>query len=318
LIPFAEVTVQRKLHYVFIALLAALSSVGVRAEYLPKAERVTDQVFAIVGPLGQRSADNDGLNANYGVVVTASGVILIDSGASRLGAEKIEKAIRAVTEKPVRWVINTGGQDHRWLGNEYFASRGAEIIALSRTAANQAQNAAQQMEGLARFLGDRLQGTKPMPANKILAGDVATVELGGETLSVRYTDAHFPGDAMVFLPKRKVVFTGDLVYVDRLLGVLPGSSVRNGQKAFKVMAGLKPEHVVPGHGRACDLAKAQRETGDYYEFLANKVGAAAKDLESMDDVLKRFADLPQFRHLENYDSLHRANMNRAFTEFEMQ
>jgi hypothetical protein len=38
----------------------------------------------------------------------------------------------------------------------------------------------------------------------------------------------------------------------------------------------------------------------------------------MDEVLKRFVDLPEFRHLENYNSLHRANMNRAFTEFEMQ
>ena len=93
---------QRKLHYVFIALLAALSSVGVHAEYLPKAERVTDQVFAIVGPLGQRSADNDGLNANFGFVVTSTGVILIDSGASLLGAKKIEAAIRKVTKQPVR------------------------------------------------------------------------------------------------------------------------------------------------------------------------------------------------------------------------
>jgi hypothetical protein len=39
-------------------------------------------------------------------------------------------------------------------------------------------------------------------------------------------------------------------------------------------------------------------------------------MEPMDDVLARHADLPAFRHLENYRDLHRANMNRAFTEFE--
>lgn len=53
-----------------------------------KAEHVVDSVYALIGPLGQRSADNDGLNANFGFVVTPSGVILIDSGASRLSAEK--------------------------------------------------------------------------------------------------------------------------------------------------------------------------------------------------------------------------------------
>ncbi len=306
----------KRLCWVALAMLASTASIGARAEYLPKAERVVDQVYAIVGPLGQRSAENDGLNANYGFVVTPSGVVLIDSGASRLGAGKIERAIRAVTDKPVRWVINTGSQDHRWLGNDYFAGRGAEVFALSRTAATQAQHAGQQMAGLKRFLGDRLQDTKAMPANKTLPGSEATLELGGETLILRYTDTHFPGDALVFLPKRAVVFTGDLVYVDRMLSVLPSSSVRQGQKAFQAMAALKPAHIVPGHGRVCDLARAQRDSGDYYAFLATKIGAAAKNLESMEEVLKRHADMPAFRHLENYDSLHRANMNRAFTEFE--
>ena len=306
------------LRLTLMAMTVALLSCAAHAEYIPRAERVADGVYAIVGPLGQRSADNDGLNANFGFIVTPAGVILIDSGASRIGAQKVEQAIRAVTDRPVRWVVNTGSQDHRWLGNDYFAGRGAETIALGRTAATQAQHAAGQLAGLERFLGDRLQGTRPLPATRTLAGDAATLELGGEMLTIRYTDAHFPGDALVHLPKRGIVFTGDLVYVDRILGVLPGSSVQRGLQSFRAMAALKPTVVVPGHGRVCDLARAQRDSGDYYEFLAGKVGAAAKDMEPMDEVLKRHADLPAFRHLENYDSLHRANMNRAFTEFESQ
>lgn len=287
-----------------------------RADYQPKAEPVADNVYAIVGPLGQRAAENDGLNANYGFIVDASGVILIDSGASRLGAEKLAQAIKAVTDKPVRWVVNTGSQDHRWLGNAYFAERGAEIVALARTAATQAQYAEQQLAGLKNFLGDRLAGTVPMSAPNPIQRESAALELGGETLVLNYTDAHFPGDAQVWLPKRGIVFTGDLVYVDRLLGVLPWSSVKNGQKAFHAMMVLNPKVVVPGHGRVCDLAKAKAETGDYYDFLAEKIGVAAKDMEPMDATLNKHADLPQFKHLENYDSLHRANMNRAFTEFE--
>ena len=63
------------------------------ADYRPVAEQVVDNAYAIVGPLGPRSVDNDGLNANYGFVVTGEGVILIDSWPSRLGA---------VTGEPVR------------------------------------------------------------------------------------------------------------------------------------------------------------------------------------------------------------------------
>jgi len=303
---------------ILVAAVAGLLALSARADFQPKAEQVVDNVYAIVGPLGQRSAENDGLNANFGFVVTPEGVILIDSGASCLGAEKLAAAIAKVTDKPVRWVVNTGSQDHRWLGNDYFAGKGAEVIALARTAATQAEYAEQHMQGMKRFLGERMQGTTPLPASKTLTGDSATLQLGGETLELAYTDAHFPGDAWVWLPKRGVMFSGDLVYVDRILGVLPWSSVSNGHKAFKALAALQPKYIVPGHGRVCDLAQAQRETGDYYDFLANKVGAAAKEMEPLTATLDRYQDMPQFRHLYNYDDLHRANMSRAFTEFESQ
>jgi glyoxylase-like metal-dependent hydrolase (beta-lactamase superfamily II) len=298
----------------FILALAA----PVAHAFQPKAEKVVDNVYALIGPLGQRSPENDGLNANSGFIVTPKGVILIDSGASRLGAEKIAAAIGKVTDQPVRWVINTGSQDHRWLGNDFFASQGAEVMAMRRTAATQAEYATQHMTSMTRFLGERMQGTKPLPAPKTLAGNAAILELGGETLMLAYTDAHFPGDAWVWLPEHSVMFSGDLVFVDRLLGVLPWSSVKNGQKAFRALAALQPAYIVPGHGHVCDLAQAQRETGDYYEFLVDKIGAAALEMEPMDATLDRYADLPEFRHLENYEGLHRANMNRTFTEFEAQ
>jgi glyoxylase-like metal-dependent hydrolase (beta-lactamase superfamily II) len=300
-----------------IIMLALLPlALSAHAVYQPAAEPVTDNIYAIVGPLGQRSAENDGLNANYGFLVTDEGVILIDTGASRQGAEKLAAAIRAVTDKPVRWVLNTGSQDHRWLGNDYFASHGAEVIAMARTAVTQGQYAQQLMAGLEVFLGERLRGTRPLPATRTLGDESARLELGGEILELAYTDAHFPGDIRVWLPERGVVFSGDLVYVDRLLGVLPQSSVHNAQRAFRALEQLDPRRIVPGHGRVCDLDLARRESGDYYDFLVDTIGAAAREMEPMDEILDRYADLPQFNHLENYDALHRANMNRAFLESE--
>jgi glyoxylase-like metal-dependent hydrolase (beta-lactamase superfamily II) len=301
--------------FLFAALFTSLGQAQA-AEFVPKAEPVVDNIYAIVGPIGGRTAANDALNANMGFVVTPRGVILIDSGASKLGAQKLENAIAKVTNKPVRWVINTGVQDHRWLGNDHFATRGAQIIALKRTAAAQSEFAAQHMQMLAGSLGARLDGTNPLPATTLLDGNEATIELGGETLTLRYTDAHFAGDAWVWLPKHNVVFTGDLVFVDRILGVLPWSSVKNSQKAFHALEALNPKYIVPGHGGVCDLAKAKRDSGDYEDFLANVIGKAAQDMEPMDATLDKYADLPQFKHLFNFGDLHRANMNRAFVEFE--
>lgn len=81
---------------------SALTSVAAESSYSPRAVKVVDNVYAIVGPLGQRSQANAGLNANYGFVVTASGVILIDSGASARSAALLEKAVKEVTPKPIR------------------------------------------------------------------------------------------------------------------------------------------------------------------------------------------------------------------------
>lgn len=285
-------------------------------DYRPQAQAITEDVYAIVGPLGQRSEQNDGLNANYGFVVGNDGVVLIDAGASRLGAQAIEHAVAEVTPLPIKWVINTGSQDHRWLGNDYFAAQGAEIIALERTVQSQKQYAAQQLKSLRGYLGTRLGGTQPRTAEKPLGGDNVTLERGGVRLQLRYTDAHYPGDAWVWLPDRSVLFAGDLVYVDRVLAVLPWSSVRNAQRSYREMETLVPKVIVPGHGRVTDLVGARHDCGDYYDFLVDTIGTAARDMEPMDEVIDRHTELPTFRHLENFQDLHRSNMNRAYLEFE--
>jgi glyoxylase-like metal-dependent hydrolase (beta-lactamase superfamily II) len=282
----------------------------------PKAQKVADKVYAIVGPLGQRSQANAGLNANYGFVVTDKGVILIDSGASAHSAAMLEKAVKVVTPQPVRWVLNTGSQDHRWLGNDYFASKGAQVHALAATVKTQQATAEQQIAGIRRFIGDQMNGTQPRHADVVHPGTEASLNLAGVQIQWIDTSAHFPGDTMIHLPKASVTFTGDLVYVDRLLGVLPQSSVRKATLAFERLGTMAPVHVVPGHGRVTNMAQAQKETGDYYRYLISNIGAAARNMDPMSETLDKFATPAQFKHLQNFKELHRGNMNRVFVDFE--
>ena len=299
----------------FTAVVACAQSVT-ESPYAPQAVQVKGSVYAIVGPLGQRSQANAGLNANYGFVITPSGVLLIDSGASAHGAALLAQAVKAVTPKPIRWVLNTGSQDHRWLGNGYFASQGAEIHAMAETVQTQQDVAQQQLSSLQRFLGAQLQGTVPRHASFVHTGPEKTLEIDGVRIQWIATDAHYPGDTMIHLPTHAITFTGDLVYVDRLLGILPQSNVRKAQLAFTKLEALKPLHVVPGHGRVTDMAQAKQETGDYYKFLIEQVGTAARDMEPMGETFKKLARPVPFLHLQNFDELHRANMSRVFVDFE--
>ncbi len=297
-------------------LAVGFSAFAAEPVFVPKAAKVTDNVYAIVGPLGQRSEANAGLNANYGFVITPSGVILIDSGASAHSAAMLEKTVKEATPKPIRWVLNTGSQDHRWLGNGYFAGKGAEIHAMAGSVKTQKASASQQLDNLKRFVGAQLVGTAPRQATEVHPSPERSLVIDGVRIQWIETNAHYPGDTMIYLPDSSVVFTGDLVYVDRILGILPQSNVRKAQAAFQRLVALNAKHVVPGHGRVTDIAQAKRETGDYYDFLIKNVGAAARNMDSIGETLDKFAKPTQFMHLENFGELHRANMNRVFTDFE--
>ena len=282
------------------------------------ATRVADHVYALVGPTGPRTAENYALNANLGFVVTPAGVILVDSGATAQAGPLIERAVRKVTEEPVRWVINTGSQDHRWLGNGYFAQRGAEVIALARTVRTQREYAAQELDGLRNTLQTRLDGTRPTFAKQPLPGNRAALELGGVAVELHwFGDAHFPGDVVVWLPHSRVMFSGDLIFVDRMLGVLPSSPVLSWRKAFHMaLATLQPTVIVPGHGAVCDAAKARRDTGDYLDWLVAQVAPAVERWDGLETTVARLGDEPRWRYLEHFDTLHRGNVNRTYVQIE--
>ena len=106
-----------------------------------------------------------------------------------------------------------------------------------------------------------------MPALDI-APDDAKFEFGGVAIELRHRGgAHTPGDMMVWLPQERVLFSGDVVYVDRLLGVIPASRTKPWLATFAEIERLAPAKIVPGHGRVTDLATAQAQTRDYLRAL---------------------------------------------------
>ena len=167
------------------------------------------------------------------------------------------------------------------------------------------------------MLKNRFDGTLPFTAPEPVAADRAVFDLGGVTFELRWLgDAHYRGDAVLYLPQTGVLFAGDLVFNDRMLGVWPHSPVDAWRDTFRAMEKLKPKVVVPGHGRPGDLAQTRLDTGDYPDFLMDNVAVAAREWEPLGAVTARLADQPRFRHLEHYDGWHRRNINQTYIQFE--
>lgn len=278
-------------------------------------KQVSPGVYAYIGDTGLRTYENEGMNGNAGFIVTQKGVVVVDSGSSYQVAQKIHAAIRKVTKQPVKVVINTGGQDHRWLGNGYFKAQGAEIIAAAAAVDDMNARGAMQMEGLQAELKEKLAGTEPMLPTRTFDKEL-TLKLGGRDIRLlHFQPAHTPGDLVVWLPKEGVVFAGDIVFVDRLLGVLPFSSASGWLASFEEMAKLKPRLIIPGHGDVCDLAKARRETADYLGLLITHMERA---VDKGDDLQQAIDSLDQsaFAKLPNYDLLKGGNASRVYLEME--
>ena len=278
-------------------------------------QKVQENIYAIVGPFGNRTPENFGNNATFGFVVTGDGVVLIDSGGSKHGAAAIDKLIKQVTDKPVKVVINTGGQDHRWLGNGYFKEKGARIIASAAAVADQHERLQDQMFILGNLIGVKvLEGTDPVYADEAFAERMNFTRGGVSFELKRVGPAHTPGDILVWLPKEKVVFAGDVVFVGRLLGVMPYSNSRHWLTAFEEMAALGPKTVIPGHGPATDLAEARSDTYDYLVFLRESVKGFMKAGKNMSRIGS--LDQSRFKYLENYDMLKGRNAEQVSIEME--
>jgi hypothetical protein len=191
-----------------------------------------------------RSYDNEGLNANIGLVVTSGG-----RGADRQrrhlpGGCQIAKPRPRKSRAADQWVINTGGQDHRWLGNGYFAGQRRTDHRPRKCPRPTCGRGQVTTCKVCKAYAERADGTVPtLPTRWLTAADTR-LEFGGTVLEFKHRQGgHTPGDMMVWLPQKNLLFTGDVVYVERMLGVLPEvSNTKDWLASFAVIETATQNH----------------------------------------------------------------------------
>lgn len=278
-------------------------------------QQVTTNVYALVGELGNRTQTNLGNNATFGFVVTSEGVVLVDSGGTYKGAQEIKRLIESVTDQPVVTVINTGGQDHRWLGNGYFKTQGAQIIASEDAVSDQKARTRDQFFMLGNLVGDEgLKGTDPVYADKTFKERLEFTR-GSTVFKIFHAGhAHTPGDSFIWLPQENVMFTGDIVYVERMLGVGAQSNSKSWVSVYEKMADFQPQHLIPGHGQATGLTQANTDTYEYLVFLRNAVSDFIENGGDIADISS--VDQSKYSYLENFEALSGRNAQQIYIELE--
>lgn len=110
------------------------------------------------------------------------------------------------------------------------------------------------------------------------------------------------------------MFTGDIVYVGRILGVMAYSNTADWLDAFDAFAALNPKHLVPGHGPATTLNVAQADTYDYLKNLRSQIGA---HIDAGGDIIDSVnVDQSAFSYLDQFEALAGRNAQAVFEQME--
>jgi len=217
----------------------------------------------------------EGAGGNIGASVGEDGIVVVDDQYAPL-ADRIQAALKGITDKPVRFVINTHYHEDHTGGNSYFQKQ-APIIAHD--------NVRKRLEsgGRAGNGGSVKIEAKPAPkdALPIITFDHdVTIHLNGEDIRALYFPAgHTDGDAVIFFPQSNVVHMGDdfVTYGFPFIDVDSGGSIDGMIDGVEKGIGQVPSDVkiIPGHGPISSVADVRA----YLDMLKDTREAVVKAIQ---------------------------------------
>ncbi|MGB5309135.1 MAG: MBL fold metallo-hydrolase [Arenicellales bacterium] len=243
-----------------LSCLLILFSINSYADYLSsmKATPVADNVYAILTPARDiPNPENLGWNSNSAFVVTKTGVLVIDTGSSETIGNALKQTIRQVTDKPVKWIVNSHAHGDHWLGNIAFKDSNPVIYATSTVNDLTKSEGATWVENFKRLSEGATGDTPLLLPNKII--DERSELLLDETKIVLFPsgNSHSPGDLITWLPQQRVVISGDVVYSDRM-PTTSASDITQWITMLDELQALDPAAVIPGHGDVTDVEGLRR------------------------------------------------------------
>ncbi|SDY09387.1 MBL fold metallo-hydrolase [Citreimonas salinaria] len=286
-----------------------------QSELYDKPVEVIPHVFSAIGATAPPTYENAGHNNNLSFVVTGDGVIVINGGASARLAEALHDEIEAITDQPVKLVINENGQGHAMLGNSYWAGLGVDILAHEDAIHEIEENGDFILQGMQRYNRDRAEGTEVVVPNRSFS-DREVIEMGDVTLEVLHLGpAHGPGDTQVWIPQWGIVIAGDIAFHERMLPIFPDTDTDAWIETFEgPFTELGATYVIPGHGHPTNMAQVTRYTSEYLRDLREKIGAHLD--EGGDLASSYYVDQSQWAQLDTFEELATKNAGRVFEEME--
>jgi len=254
----------------------------------PQFQKVKEGIYVYVGKE---------FNSNCGVILTQEGVVLIDSGHNPTDSRAILNAIKKLTSMPVRFLIDTEPHPDHTTGHFVFsppaiviAHEGASESMRSRE--RESPDRIQKMMTVSPEMRAALEGYRFIPPH-IEYRQKMTLNVRERTFELMYLKGvHSEADTAVWLAKEGVLFSASAVVVNQYNILRPFVTIPDILAAAKMMKGLNPEVVIPGHGIP-GTVKIFEDSEQYYALLLDRVGKMVREGKSLDQI-KNELKMPEY------------------------
>ncbi|KEO51783.1 MBL fold metallo-hydrolase [Thioclava pacifica] len=282
-----------------------------------KPYEVIPGVWTSIGATAPPTYENAGHNNNLSFIVTGDGVIVVNSGASYQLSKALHDEIKAVTDQPVKLVINENGQGHAMLGNNYWIAQGIPVLAHVDAAEEFKHDMAGAWEALKRYGQETAEGTDPMLPTETFE-DKRVIEMGDFTIEVLHLGpAHSPGDTQVWLPEQRFMIAGDIAFSERMPPIFSGTCTSCWIETFETkFIPLDPLFVIPGHGHPTNLEKVTLGTTGYLHYLRDKIGEHIDDGGDLAGAY--YVDQSPYKNLDTFEELATKNAGVVYEEMEFE
>ena len=283
-------------------------------------DKLTENVYVIHGPLTVPNVENQGFMNNPAIVLTSQGVVIVDPGGTLQAGEMVLRAVKKLSPKPVIAVFNTHVHGDHWLGNQAVREMypDAHIYGHPKLLKRVADGAGNEwVELMHRSTRGQSAGTKVVGADTPV-NHGQKFEYGDTSFEIfNYGISHTDTDIMIAVNGNQVLFTGDNLFNGRLGRTLDGNIKGIINACETVIAAVKPQHIVPGHGRSGGMEMynhAMDAVRILYTTVKRLYADGISDYEMKPEVE---AEMLAYKDWEEFDNLLGKLISQAYLEIEM-
>ena len=254
------------------------------------------------------------VNSNCGIILTSEGVVLIDSGQTLIDTREVMDAVRKLTPLPVRFIIDTEVHPDHTTGHFVFSP---PAVVINHAGAGDAMrkaenpNRAQTLSAQSPEMRVAAEGYR-LVVPHVEYQEKMTLRVGERTFELlRLKNAHSEADTAVWLPTERVLFASSVAIPNSINNVRPFVAIPDMLAATRMLRGLNPAVVIPGHG-SFGTTKIFDESERYYTLLVDRVGAMVRQGKTLDQIRQELR-MPEYtdwsyqeRMPSNIDAAYRA------------